>query len=215
MLNLINTSFTAIFSFVATNVDDLIINILFCSQLRTAIAPEFRFRHIVAGKYLGLSLLVLASLPGFVGGLLIPQEWIGLLGVLPIVLGLRMLLLKFDNSPEFQGVHANAVPRSGSWWTSLLSWYTYEVAAVTVANGGDNIGIYLPLFASLNVVQLGITVLVFWIMIGLWCGLSYYFARHSAIAQTFAKYGHRVVPFLLILLGMSILVQSGTYRLLG
>ncbi len=38
---------------------------------------------------------------------------------------------------------------------SVLNPQTYKVAAVTVANGGDNIGIYVPLFASSDLTSLG------------------------------------------------------------
>lgn len=218
MSDLISTSLTAVFSFIATNIDDLVINVLFFSQLHTPTTPKLRIRHIITGKYLGLSLLIFASLPGFLGGLLIPREWIGLLGLLPIALGLRMLVKNSHKVAEVQAVqpltsHVPTDHRPGDWWSSILSLYTYKVGAVTVANGGDNIGIYLPLFANLTLVQLGITVVAFWVMMGLWCGLSFYLAQHPTVAKISTRYGHRLVPLFLIALGISILVKSGSYRL--
>ena len=79
---------TGITAFVATNIDDIIILLLFFAQ----VDANFRRRHIVIGQYLGFTLLILASLPGFFGGLIVPREWIGLLGLLPIAIGIKQLM---------------------------------------------------------------------------------------------------------------------------
>lgn len=79
---------TGITAFTATNLDDILILLLFFSQVNAA----FRRRHIVAGQYLGFTALVLASLPGFFGSLIFPPDWIGMLGLLPIAIGLSRLL---------------------------------------------------------------------------------------------------------------------------
>jgi cadmium resistance protein CadD (predicted permease) len=75
-------------SFIATNIDDIIVLMLFFSRLN----PNFRPRHIILGQYIGFSLIILASLPGLLGGLIIPTTWIGLLGFLPIVIGIKQLM---------------------------------------------------------------------------------------------------------------------------
>lgn len=98
--------------------------------------------------------------------------------------------------------------------TSLLSPKIYQVATITFANGGDNIGIYVPLFASSNLISLGVILSVFFVMIGVWCYIAYQLSRHSAIANTLASRGKYFVPFVLIALGVFILIDSGTYRLL-
>jgi len=60
----ISTTITeGIIAFVATNIDDIIILLLFFSQLNT----QFRCRHIFLGQYLGFTAIIIASLPGFLG----------------------------------------------------------------------------------------------------------------------------------------------------
>ena len=83
------------------------------------------------------------------------------------------------------------------------------VAAVTLSNGGDNIGIYTPLFAKYNaeyeIILLSSTFLV---MTAIWCIFANYLAHHQLIANRISKYGHVILPFLLIGLGIYILVDS-------
>src|SRR4028118_1314154 len=75
-------------SFAATNIDDMVISMLFFAQVN----DTFRPRHIFVGKYLGFAALVAASLPGFFGGLIVPKAGIGLLGLVPIAIGIRHLV---------------------------------------------------------------------------------------------------------------------------
>ena len=63
---------TGITTFIATNIDDIIILMLFFSQLNRQLTVQ----QIVLGQYLGFTALVLASLVGFLGGLIIPKIWI-------------------------------------------------------------------------------------------------------------------------------------------
>src|SRR4030042_1204119 len=84
---------TAIVTFAATNVDDLFILMLFFSQTDAS----FRRRHIVAGQYLGFAALVAISLLGFFGSFIFPTAWIGLLGFLPIAMGITKLLYRSEN----------------------------------------------------------------------------------------------------------------------
>jgi cadmium resistance transport/sequestration family protein len=200
LLTAISTGMTA---FTATNLDDILILLLFFSQVNAV----FRRRHIVFGQYLGFTALVLASLPGFFGRLIFPPDWIGMLGLLPIAIGLSRLL-----NPETDDSEAEAEleQSENSFFSSFLSPQTYSVAAVTVANGGDNIGIYVPLFASNTLESLAVILAVFFAMVGVWCYAAYRLIQMRAIADTLTRYGNQLVPFVLIGLGIAILVKSGT-----
>ena len=200
LLTAISTGMTA---FTATNLDDILILLLFFSQVNAV----FRRRHIVFGQFLGFTGLVLASLPGFFGRLIFPPDWIGMLGLLPIAIGLSRLL-----NPETDDSEAEAEleQSENSFFSSFLSPQTYSVAAVTVANGGDNIGIYVPLFASNTLESLAVILAVFFAMVGVWCYAAYRLIQMRAIADTLTRYGNQLVPFVLIGLGMAILVKSGT-----
>ncbi|HSF72777.1 MAG TPA: cadmium resistance transporter [Microcoleus sp.] len=200
LLTAISTGMTA---FTATNLDDILILLLFFSQVNAV----FRRRHIVFGQFLGFSALVLASLPGFFGSLIFPPDWIGMLGLLPIAIGLSRWLNPETDDSE---VEAELELSEKSFFSSFLSPQTYSVAAVTVANGGDNIGIYVPLFASNTLESLAVILGVFFAMVGVWCYAAYRLIQMRAIADTLTRYGNQLVPFVLIGLGMAILVKSGT-----
>ncbi|MEG3898583.1 MULTISPECIES: cadmium resistance transporter [unclassified Microcoleus] len=200
LLTAISTGMTA---FTATNLDDILILLLFFSQVNSV----FRHRHIVFGKYLGFSALVLVSLPGFFGRLIFPPDWIGMLGLLPIAIGLSRLLNPETDDSEGE---AELEQSEKSFLSNFLSPQTCSVAAVTVANGGDNIGIYVPLFASNTLESLAGILAVFFAMVGVWCYAAYRLIQMRAIADTLTRYGNQLVPFVLIGLGIAILVKSGT-----
>src|SRR4030067_3013406 len=119
---------TAVIIFAATNIDDLFILLLFFSQIN----HSFRRRHIIVGQYLGFIALVLISLVAFLVSFIIPREWIGFLGLVPIFIGIYKLF-----NPEQGGVAAKngknikhlATPPS--LFSSLLSPKTYTVASIT------------------------------------------------------------------------------------
>ncbi len=132
---------------------------------------------------------------------------IGLLGFLPIAIGIKDLFQK----QEEVTVQTCAIPEQGKY--PLIAPQSYHVAVVTFANGGDNIGIYVPLFASSNAVSLSITIATFLVLIAVWCYAAYQFSTHPAIAKFLAKYSDAIVPFVLIALGVYILYESKTYQL--
>ena len=132
-----------------------------------------------------------------------------MLGFLPIAIGVKQWINLYQDEEIIQTV-SGVSPLS----TSLVSPQTYQVAAVTVANGGDNIGIYVPLFAGQSLVDLLVTLAVFFVLIGVWCYVAYRLICYPAIARAFTRYGYQFVPFILVGLGLSILIKSGAYRLL-
>ncbi|MBD1909893.1 MULTISPECIES: cadmium resistance transporter [unclassified Leptolyngbya] len=199
LLKAISTGFTA---FTATNLDDILILLLFFSQVNSL----FRRRHIVAGQYLGFAALVAISLPGFFGSMLLPRPWIGMLGIVPIAIGASRLICA-DVEEDEEDIFPTT---QNSWMGSLLSPQSYSVAAVTFANGGDNIGIYVPLFASSQGASLMVILAVFFTLVGVWCFTAYRLTQVPAIAESLTYYGNQLVPFVLIGLGILILLDSHT-----
>ncbi|MEG3440406.1 cadmium resistance transporter [Pannus brasiliensis CCIBt3594] len=199
-------------SFAATNLDDLIVLMLFFSRVNASFRPQ----QIVFGQYLGFTLILLASSIGLIFGLFISKEWIGLLGFVPLAIGVKQALDPSED--EIQEVSIDLTPaESRSRWRSFFSRIpprTYHVAAVTVANGGDNIGIYVSLFANNPPIDVSIIVGIFYIMIGIWCALAYSLTTHPKIAKLLANYGHKLIPWVYIVLGIYILIESESYRIL-
>jgi cadmium resistance protein CadD (predicted permease) len=212
---LISTIVVGIATAFATTFDDN----LYLTAFFGKVNHSFRPKHIVLGEYLGFTTLVLASLPGFFGGLIIPSTWIGLLGFLPVAIGISHLMSREDDSEAVQTVSVNLTSpkklkrQKRSLLTTLRDPQTYRVSAVTIANGGNNIGIYVPLFASSNLPSLGVILCVCYLTVGVWCCLSYFLTRNPLMAPVLTRYGRKVFPFVLIWLGFSILIKSETYRL--
>lgn len=205
----LTTLIAGITSFIATNIDDILILMLFFSKNQV----QYGTKRIIIGQYLGFTLLILLSLPGLLGGLLIPETWIGLMGLVPIYIGLKSLIQKEDENDEIQLI-ATDNPSSPKFLSRILSKGTYSVAAVTVANGGDNIGIYVPLFASGTIVEFWILVGIFYTMLGLWCYIAFLLTRQPQLAKFLTHYGEKITPWVLIALGVFIIIENKSYLLL-
>ena len=204
MLWFFSTVFTAAIAFAATNIDDLLVLMLFFSQ------PSFTKTQIYLGQYLGLGGIVVCSLVGFLGGLLIPQAWIGLLGFLPIFLGIRAIVSR-EEGDEIQGATLpnNAITK---FLLRFIQPQILSVAIVTFANGADNIATYIPLFASLDWQRLAIVLAVFLILVAVWCAIANGLANHPAIAPVLERYNRVLVPIVLIGLGIYILIENEAWR---
>ena len=183
-------------AFVATNIDDLFVLMMFFSSL------TFPVRQVVLGQFIGIGLLVAISALGSLISLVVPTYIIGLMGIIPIIIGVKNLVetRKKDKPPLRQMVQ----DRKNRSYLSFLS-----VAAVTFSNGGDNIGVYVPLFSKYNSVsQITTLAAVFIAMTAVWCISSYYFVNHPLVAARIRHVGAIVLPFVLIGLGIYILSES-------
>jgi cadmium resistance protein CadD (predicted permease) len=138
--------------------------------------------------------------------MLLPRPCVGLLGLVPIAIGISRLV----NAHEDNDAEKDETPAQPSWFSSFISPQAYSVAAVTFANGGDNIGIYMPLFASCTGQNLAVILGVFFSLVGVWCFAAYRLTKVPAIADNLTRYGNYLVPFVLISLGVLILVDSRT-----
>jgi cadmium resistance protein CadD (predicted permease) len=149
---------------------------------------------------------------------MIPRAWLGLLGFLPIAIGLSHFFKGPVEESSIQTM-SEAWSRMGQKSRSplfhILHPQTYQVAVVTIANGGDNIGIYVPLFANSDLTDFCVILITFLLMIAVWCGIAYYLTLHPLVASPLTRYGQRLVPFVLISLGIYILVESETFHLLS
>ncbi|WP_427158216.1 cadmium resistance transporter [Aliinostoc sp. HNIBRCY26] len=212
---LLGTLIIGISAAFATTFDDN----LYLTAFFGKVNHHFRPQHIILGEFVGFTALVFASLPGFFGGLVLPEAWIGLLGILPIIIGISHLLNRDHGEDSLQSVSVD-FGNSGkpqrhkkSLLATLKDPKTYRVSAVTIANGGNNIGIYVPLFASSSLPSLTVILCVCYLTVGLWCLLSYNLTRNPLMTPVLTRYGRRFFPFVLIYLGLSIIIKSGTYQL--
>ncbi|MBN3876668.1 MULTISPECIES: cadmium resistance transporter [unclassified Nostoc] len=202
MSELVTEITTGAIAFIATNIDDIVILLLFFSQINA----NFRPRHIVAGQFLGFTVLLMLSLPGLFGGLVLSKNWIGLLGLLPISIGISSLVNREEDSSK--EVLAATEQAQTSTITSFFSPQAYSVAAVTIANGSDNISVYVPLFASCNLESFLVILGLFFLLLGVWCYVAYKLINNRVIADVLTDYVNYLVPFVLIGLGVFIVLKS-------
>lgn len=185
----------AVSLFFVTNIDDVFILLAFFSD------KCFTPKDIILGQYLGIFALTFASIALSFGAKQIPQIYIGLLGFIPIVLGLKKLRDLFQTkNEEFNDVISESLFRKS---TKILT-----VVGVTIANGGDNVGVYVPIFATKSVGTLIMYIIVFFLMTGIWCAVALYLVRHKYIGAIIKRFSSYVVPWVFIGLGFYILYQA-------
>jgi len=191
----------AVVLFASTNIDDIFVLMGFFADAR------FQAREILIGQYLGITALVGVSVAASLFSLFLPHSYIGLLGVVPITVGVRSL---FDLA---QGRFHSAepaqpqLPKSGRKHAALI-------ALVTMANGGDNIGVYVPAFAIRSKSEIAMIVLVFAIMTGVWCLFAVWIVNHPRLGAPIRRYGRIVASAVLVALGVMVMIQAGTFGLL-
>ncbi|MEV5891415.1 cadmium resistance transporter [Nonomuraea fuscirosea] len=188
--------------FAVTNVDDLLILALFFAQ---GAGRRGAAARVVAGQYLGfLAILAVAAAAAF-GASFLPEPVLPYLGLLPLALGLKAAWQAWRNHRDGDE-DAPAGDRAGG--PKAL-----EVAAVTFANGGDNLGVYVPVFATAGAGAMSVYVAVFLALVGVWCAAGRYFATRPVVAGVLGRWGHLLLPFVLIGVGALILVEGGAFGL--
>ncbi|OQQ72901.1 cadmium resistance protein CadD [Ligilactobacillus salivarius] len=194
------TIISAIGVYISTSIDYLIILIILFAQL----SQNKQKWHIYAGQYLGTGLLVGVSLFAAYVVNFVPEEWmVGLLGLIPIYLGIRFAIVGEGEEEEEKEI----TERLEQSKANQLFW---TVTLLTISSGGDNLGIYIPYFASLDWAQTLVALLVFAIGVLIFCELSRVLSSIPLISETIEKYKRIIVPLVFILLGLYIMYESGT-----
>ncbi|WP_283599842.1 CadD family cadmium resistance transporter [Ligilactobacillus salivarius] len=194
------TIISAIGVYISTSIDYLIILIILFAQL----SQNKQKWHIYAGQYLGTGLLVGVSLFAAYVVNFVPKEWmVGLLGLIPIYLGIRFAIVGEGEEEEEEEI----TKRLEQSKANQLFW---TVTLLTISSGGDNLGIYIPYFASLDWAQTLVALLVFAIGVLIFCELSRVLSSIPLISETIEKYKRIIVPLVFILLGLYIMYESGT-----
>ncbi len=188
--------------FASTNIDDMFLLAAFFAD------PQLRHRSIVIGQYLGIGALVLVSALSALLALAFPAGWVALLGVVPLLMGLwKLLALRTDAVSGESGSKEDRVQDNKHHDERRLSSQVLAVASVTVANGGDNVGVYVPLFAT-ALEAIPIYALTFAVMTGVWCALGCLLVNNKVLVGAIRRYGNVILPVVLITLGLYILAGA-------
>jgi cadmium resistance protein CadD (predicted permease) len=186
--------------FASTDIDDLFVLVGFFADGR------FRAGNVAIGQFLGIAALIAISFIASLLALVFNPAYVGLLGLLPILMGIKRL---FD---LWRGIDDDDTVVPG--WRSGAAGQILSVATVTIANGGDNISAYTPLFATQGAWQTAAVAAAMLAMTGIWLGAAHWLVNHRTIGAPIRRYGERLVPFVLLALGCYILYRAGSFELL-
>lgn len=195
--------FSALAVYVSTSIDYLVILLIIFSQAH----HRRQSSQVYWGQLLGTGILVAVSLVIAYLVHFVPEDWmIGLLGLIPLYLGIRYLVKGEEEAEEEEIIdQLNARPSNQMFWT---------VALITISSGGDNLGIYIPYFASIELGQIITAIILFAIFTVSLCWLSQRLARLSFMEETLEKYEQIIVPVVFIGLGTYILWENQTFQAL-
>ena len=193
---------TSIILYSGTAVDLLIILMLFFAKRKS----RKDIINIYLGQFLGsVSLILLSLLFAFVLNYIPSKEILGLLGLIPIFLGLKVLLL---GDSDGEAIAKDGLRKDNK---NLI----FLVAMITFAScGADNIGVFVPYFTTLNLANMIVTLLTFLVMIYLLVFSAQKLAQVPSVGETLEKYSRWFIAVVYLGLGMYILIENNSFDML-
>lgn len=193
---------TSIILYSGTAVDLLIILMLFFAKRKS----RKDIINIYLGQFLGsVSLILLSLLFAFVLNYIPSKEILGLLGLIPIFLGLKVLLL---GDSDGEAIAKDGLRKDNK---NLI----FLVAMITFAScGADNIGVFVPYFITLNLANLIVALLTFLVMIYLLVFSAQKLAQVPSVGETLEKYSRWFIAVIYLGLGMYILIENNSFDML-
>ena len=193
---------TSIILYSGTAVDLLIILMLFFAKRKS----RKDIINIYLGQFLGsVSLIFLSLLFAFVLNYIPSKEILGLLGLIPIFLGLKVLLL---GDSDGEAIAKEGLRKDNK---NLI----FLVAMITFAScGADNIGVFVPYFTTLNLANLIVTLLTFLVMIYLLVFSAQKLAQVPSVGETLEKYSRWFIAVVYLGLGIYILIENNIFNML-
>ena len=199
---MIQNVITSIILYSGTAVDLLIILMLFFAKRKS----RKDIINIYLGQFLGSgSLILLSLLFAFVLNYIPSKEILGLLGLIPIFLGLKVLLL---GDSDGEAIAKDGLRKDDK---NLI----FLVAMITFAScGADNIGVFVPYFITLNLANLIVALLTFLVMIYLLVFSAQKLAQVPSVGETLEKYSRWFIAVVYLGLGMYILIENNSFDML-
>ena len=199
---MIQNVITSIILYSGTAVDLLIILMLFFAKRKS----RKDIINIYLGQFLGsVSLILLSLLFAFVLNYIPSKEILGLLGLIPIFLGLKVLLL---GDSDGEAIAKEGLRKDNK---NLI----FLVAMITFAScGADNIGVFVPYFTTLNLANLIVALLTFLVMIYLLVFSAQKLAQVPSVGETLEKYSRWFIAVVYLGLGMYILIENNSFDML-
>jgi cadmium resistance protein CadD (predicted permease) len=191
MYHLTSAVMTAIGAFVVTNVDLFVLLVVLFLSSRNG-GP--RAWQIVVGQYLVFVTLVTVSALVGAGLARVPTEWVGLLGLIPLAIGIHGLV---------------TAARTGESERSAVADSLAAVIGLGASACGDNLSVYVVLFRQQPTADDLVTIAVFLVMLGVWCGVALLLATRKHVVPVLLRVSRWLVPAVLVAIGVVIVVRTG------
>ena len=183
-------------AYVATNLDNFILLVSMLARYRN------RTSNVVAGYFSGI--LILGFIGFWIGKVanIVPVEYLGLLGLVPISIGaVELIQLRRGKAKVAVANEKSADAVQKVFMVTLIS---------QVSNGADTIVVFGVLFtdsmpsADVLIILTLVAMAVIFVLAGI------YSVRHPALSEWIDRYAYRAMPFVLIIVGVYILANTAT-----
>jgi cadmium resistance protein CadD (predicted permease) len=182
--------------FIASNLDNLLLLVVLQG------ANTGRRQAVLAGYFVSCVVVIFAAMLGVAIGSALGAGLVGYLGLVPLLLGIRLLYLNWRTSPVV------ALEESGEMKAGQSIWLSTFV--LMLSNSGDSIALFLPLLAESSHSSLVVIVIAYLLMILLWSGFSCLISARQELARHIESRAEKIVPWIMILMGVYVLMDSAT-----
>ena len=172
--------------FIGVNLDFFVVLLL--------LLQKYRFRDNFIGYELGMLLVfVISAIAGQLIQTIIPTWAIGLLGLLPIYMGIK---------GENDDVNNSSKSTSNGGMTAVLLMYL-------ISCGADNIAVYVPVLATMTTAAILLTMVYFIVLTALSLILAYLFGQIPIVKYVFERWGSPISRIIYILIGVFVMLDTG------
>lgn len=188
-------------AFIATNLDNLVLLVSLLARYQ-----RNRF-YVIAGYFCCVVVLALMAFSIAAAADLAPVEYLGLLGLVPMVIGATGIVSMLKGQEAVVDDANAAISGVGSVFVATF--------VIQLSNGADTVITFGALFAdsaSVSNYLILLTLAVMAIIFGL---VAIYAVQHPLLSKWINQYGPRVTPFILIFVGTYILANTTTDLLPG
>ena len=183
-------------AYLATNLDNF--------TLLVSLLARYRGRTVFVSLGYLSSMMVLGFVAFWIGEAAdqAPVEYLGLLGLVPISVGIAGLVRLYRNETVDAGNTVKAVASGQAVF--LATFFTQ------LGNGADTIVTFGVLFADSKAAADPLIISTMALMAASFVLAGVYGVRHRLVSDWVGRYAHRVTPFILIFVGAYVIVNTAT-----
>ena len=196
MNNMIAIIPVAAAAYVATNLDNFILLVALLARYRKHTA------NVIAGFFASTLILVLVGMWIGKAANIVPVEYLGLLGFVPISIGvIELIQLRRGNTDATEAKEESADGAQKVFTTTL---------GTQLGNGADTVVIFGVLFIDSMPAADILSAITFAAMAFIFVCVGVYAVRHPALCEWIDRYAHRAMPFVLIIVGVYVIANTAT-----